>query len=156
MFSSHTQEMLRRKAEQQADLQQAIIEVELQRRRFLNLQLPDMENDESIHHHQRSLSIGSPAHFPPRFSHSHLFQSENNGEEITEGCLLASTSKLSFSWPLLMILFFLAGDRDTGEKHPQLGATSSEERGYSNDFYKRYTSDKNQGLKSSCYQNSLL
>ncbi|KAL1220908.1 Zinc finger CCCH domain-containing protein 55 [Cardamine amara subsp. amara] len=108
MFSNKTREMLRRKTEQ-ADLLQAI-ELEFQRRRLLNLQLPDMEND-SIHHHQRS-PIGSPAHFPPRFNHSHLFQSEHNIEETNEG------------------------DSNRGEKHRQLVANSNEERGYSNDFYK--------------------
>ncbi|ESQ47773.1 hypothetical protein EUTSA_v10020318mg [Eutrema salsugineum] len=79
MFSN-TQEMMRRKAEQ-ADLQQAI---EFQRRRFLNLQLPDIDS-ESFHHHQRSLSIGSPVHFPSRVNQSMLFRSENAGEEVIEG-----------------------------------------------------------------------
>ncbi|KAG2674793.1 hypothetical protein I3760_13G154500 [Carya illinoinensis] len=52
----NTQEMiLRRKLEEQTELQQAI---ELQGRRLINLQLPDL--DERIHHHQRSLSVGSP------------------------------------------------------------------------------------------------
>ncbi|KAL9309343.1 hypothetical protein AtEden1_Chr1g0050021 [Arabidopsis thaliana] len=110
MFSNKTQEMLRRKTEQ-ADLQHAI-EVELQRRRFLNLQLPDMENKYIHHHHQRSPSIGSPSHFPPRFNHSLLFQSGNNNEEIMEG------------------------DSDRSEKDLQQVATSNEERGYNNGFYK--------------------
>ncbi|XP_020866465.1 zinc finger CCCH domain-containing protein 55 isoform X4 [Arabidopsis lyrata subsp. lyrata] len=61
MFRNPTQEM-RQRRNVQADLQQAI-EVEDQRRRLLNLKLPDMEN-KSIHHHQRSPSIASPAHFP--------------------------------------------------------------------------------------------
>ncbi|VVA98917.1 unnamed protein product [Arabis nemorensis] len=77
---SNTQEMLRRKAEQ-AELQQAL---EFQRRRFLNLQLPDMDS-ESFHHHQRSLSIGSPVHYPSRANQSMLFRSENGGEEVIEG-----------------------------------------------------------------------
>ncbi|CAA7030078.1 unnamed protein product [Microthlaspi erraticum] len=79
MFSN-TQEMMRRKAEQ-ADLQQAI---EFQRRRFLNLQLPDMDS-ESFHQHQRSLSIGSPVHFPSRVNQSMLFRSDNAAEEGIEG-----------------------------------------------------------------------
>lgn len=135
MFPNKTQEMLRRKAEQQADLQQAI-EVELQRRRFLTLQLPEREN-ESIHHHQRSLSIGSPAHFPPRFNHSLLFQLENNIEETIEGCCWPLHLRFLFS-AIIDDHFFLAGDwnRNTGEKHFQLVANSSEERSYSNDFYK--------------------
>ncbi|XP_010479635.1 PREDICTED: zinc finger CCCH domain-containing protein 55-like isoform X2 [Camelina sativa] len=108
MFSNKTQEMLRRKSEE-ADLQQAI-EVELQRRRFLNLQLPDMEH-ESIQHHQRSPSF-SRAHIPPRFNHSLLFHSENNNEEMMEG------------------------NSDRSEQHLQQVADSNEERGYSNDFYK--------------------
>ncbi|CAD5323703.1 unnamed protein product [Arabidopsis thaliana] len=79
MFSN-TQEMMRRKAEQ-ADLQQAI---EFQRRRFLSLQLPDMDS-ESFLHHQRSLSIGSPVHFSPRVNQSMLFRSENTSDEVFEG-----------------------------------------------------------------------
>jgi hypothetical protein len=79
MFSN-TQEMMRRKAEQ-ADLQQAI---EFQRRRFLSLQLPDMDS-ESFLHHQRSLSIGSPVHFSPRVNQSMLFRSESTSDEVFEG-----------------------------------------------------------------------
>ncbi|KAL1197409.1 Zinc finger CCCH domain-containing protein 55 [Cardamine amara subsp. amara] len=79
MFSN-SQEMMRRKAEQ-ADLQQAL---EFQRRRFLNLQLPDMDNELFLHH-QRSLSIGSPVHVPSRVSQSMLFRSENTSEEVVEG-----------------------------------------------------------------------
>ncbi|CAN0891838.1 Zinc finger CCCH domain-containing protein 55 [Linum grandiflorum] len=48
--------MLRRKLEEQAELQVAI---ELQGRRLVNLQLPNMRGD-YVHHHQRSLSIGAP------------------------------------------------------------------------------------------------
>uniref|UniRef100_M4DMQ6 RRM domain-containing protein n=2 Tax=Brassica campestris TaxID=3711 RepID=M4DMQ6_BRACM len=73
MFSRNTDEMMRRKA----DLQHAI-EVELQRRRFLALQLPERENE-------LSFSIGSPSHLPPRFNHSLLFNSESSMEETTEG-----------------------------------------------------------------------
>ncbi|CAN8268884.1 unnamed protein product [Cochlearia groenlandica] len=76
---SNTHEMMRRKAEQ-AELLQAI---EFQRRRFLNLQLPDMES-EAFHHHQRSLSIGSPVHLPSRVNQSMLFRSEN-ADEVIEG-----------------------------------------------------------------------
>ncbi|KDP22121.1 hypothetical protein JCGZ_25952 [Jatropha curcas] len=58
----NTQEMmLRRKLEQQAELQQAI---ELQGRRLINLQLPDLRGD-YIHNHQRSLSAGAPISLPP-------------------------------------------------------------------------------------------
>ncbi|CAI0450200.1 unnamed protein product [Linum tenue] len=46
--------MLRRKLEEQAELQQAI---ELQGRRLVNLQLPDLRGD-YVNHHQRSLSMG--------------------------------------------------------------------------------------------------
>ncbi|XP_010488095.1 PREDICTED: zinc finger CCCH domain-containing protein 55-like [Camelina sativa] len=80
MFSN-TQEMMRRKAEQAADLQQAL---EFQRKRFLNLQLPDMDS-ESFLHHQRGLVIGSPVHFASRGNQSLLFRSENTSEEVIEG-----------------------------------------------------------------------
>ncbi|KAF8101041.1 hypothetical protein N665_0211s0030 [Sinapis alba] len=125
MFSSNTREMMRRKAEQQADLQLAI-EEELQRRRLLNLQLPEREN-ESIHHLQRSLSIGSPSHLPPRFSRSLLFQPESSMEETTEG------------------------DSDRGESHLHLVANSNNERGYSNDFYNRQEASLENTLPDSLF-----
>lgn len=57
--------MLRRKLEEQAELQQAI---ELQGRRLINLQLPDLRGD-YVQRHQRSLSVGAPismhAHHTP-------------------------------------------------------------------------------------------
>ncbi|CAH8391196.1 unnamed protein product [Eruca vesicaria subsp. sativa] len=82
MFSN-TQEMMRRRKAEEADLQHAMIE--FQRRRMLNLQLPDL-NSELFNHHQRSLSIGSPVHFPSRgVNQSMLFRSENVSEEVIEG-----------------------------------------------------------------------
>ncbi|CAF2077259.1 unnamed protein product [Brassica napus] len=80
MFSNTQEMMMRRKAEE-AELQQAF---EFQRRRLLNLHLPDMDS-ELFHHHQRSLSIGSPVHFPSRSANqSMLFRSENAGEEVIQ------------------------------------------------------------------------
>ncbi|XP_009145520.1 zinc finger CCCH domain-containing protein 55 isoform X1 [Brassica rapa] len=102
MFSS-TQEMMRRKAEQ-AELQQAL---EFQRRRLVNLQLPDLDS-ESFHHHQRSLSIGSPVHYPSRVNQSMLFRSENAGEE--------------------------AGNGDSGHFHSDSENKNSQEGGYVNHF----------------------
>ncbi|XP_011045402.1 PREDICTED: zinc finger CCCH domain-containing protein 55-like isoform X7 [Populus euphratica] len=52
--------MLRRKLEEQAELQQAI---ELQGRRLINLQLPDLRGDHA-HHNQHSLSVGAPISLP--------------------------------------------------------------------------------------------
>ena len=76
--------LLRRKLEQQAELQQAI---ELQGRRLMNLQLPEFKNDR-LHHHQRSLSVGASVHLPQSLSLS----SQNANlpfdtikQEITEG-----------------------------------------------------------------------
>lgn len=87
MFYNTTQEMLlRRKLEDQAELQQAI---EIQGRRLMNLQLPDL--DERIHHHQRSLSVGS--HVPlASLPHAHINQnvilpSDSINEEVAEGQL---------------------------------------------------------------------
>ncbi|KAF2287409.1 hypothetical protein GH714_039840 [Hevea brasiliensis] len=56
--------MVRRKLEQQAELQQTI---ELQGRRLINLQLPDLRGD-YVHHHRRSLSAGTPISVPPHTS----------------------------------------------------------------------------------------
>ncbi|KAE8674945.1 Nucleic acid binding protein, putative isoform 2 [Hibiscus syriacus] len=73
--------MLRRELEEQADLQQAI---ELQRRRFMNLQLPDFKND-GIHHHQRSLSVGASISLPA-YSHAgqNVDPSDNIKQEVLE------------------------------------------------------------------------
>ncbi|XWS52560.1 hypothetical protein CRYUN_Cryun11dG0081200 [Craigia yunnanensis] len=60
MFYNAQEMMLRRELEEQADLQQAI---ELQRRRFMNLHLPDFKND-GIHHLQHSLSVGASISLP--------------------------------------------------------------------------------------------
>ncbi|KAK8655195.1 hypothetical protein V6N13_107785 [Hibiscus sabdariffa] len=59
-FYNDPEVMLRREVEEQADLQHAI---ELQRRRLVNLQLPNFKNDD-IHHHQRSLSVGASVSLP--------------------------------------------------------------------------------------------
>ncbi|KAL2987210.1 hypothetical protein AAZX31_11G015200 [Glycine max] len=59
--------LLRRKIEEQAELQQVR---ELQERRLKNLQLPDFKNN-PIHHHQRSLSVGIPLALPHQL-HSHI------------------------------------------------------------------------------------
>ncbi|CAN7083380.1 unnamed protein product [Brassica oleracea var. botrytis] len=122
MFSRNTQEMMRRKA----DAQHAI-EVELQRRRFLALQLPGREN-ESVHHLQRSLSIGSPSHLPPRFNHSLLFQPESSMEETTEGC-----------------------DSDRGESHLHLVPNNNKVCGYSNEFHKRQETSPENTLPDSLF-----
>lgn len=60
MFYNAQEMMLRRKLEEQADLQQAI---ELQERRLTNLQLLDLKNPHhSLFHH--GLSTGSPVPSP--------------------------------------------------------------------------------------------
>ncbi|XP_010544176.1 PREDICTED: zinc finger CCCH domain-containing protein 55-like isoform X2 [Tarenaya hassleriana] len=79
MFSNR-QEKLRREAEQ-ADLQHAI---ELQRRRFVNLQLPNLEN-ESMYRHQHSLSVGSPLLYPSHVNQNIPLRSESINEEIIKG-----------------------------------------------------------------------
>ncbi|BAU00670.1 Zinc finger CCCH domain-containing protein [Vigna angularis] len=58
--------LLRRRIEEQAELQQVL---ELQERRLKNLQLPDFKNN-PIHHHQRSLSVGNPLVLPHQL-HGH-------------------------------------------------------------------------------------
>lgn len=64
------QEMMRRKMEQ-ADLQRAI---EFERRRFINLQLPEFNNSVVPNHH-RSFSVGSPGYFSPASNQSSDIQS---------------------------------------------------------------------------------
>ncbi|KAL4303165.1 hypothetical protein GQ457_10G006920 [Hibiscus cannabinus] len=60
LFYNDPEMMLRREVEEQADLQHAI---ELQRKKLVNLQLPNFKNDD-IHHHQRSLSVGASVSLP--------------------------------------------------------------------------------------------
>ncbi|XP_039053114.1 zinc finger CCCH domain-containing protein 55-like isoform X2 [Hibiscus syriacus] len=73
--------MFRRELEEQVDIRQAI---ELQRRRFMNLQLPDFKND-GIHHHQRSLSVGASISLPA-YSHAgqNVDPSDNIKQEVSE------------------------------------------------------------------------
>lgn len=74
--------LLRRKIEEQAELQQVL---ELQERRLKNLQLPDFKNN-PIHHHQRSLSVGAPFILPHQLQ-NHIndagFSSDSTKEDIT-------------------------------------------------------------------------
>uniref|UniRef100_A0A2P2LH79 Uncharacterized protein n=1 Tax=Rhizophora mucronata TaxID=61149 RepID=A0A2P2LH79_RHIMU len=76
--------MLRRKLEEQAELQQAI---ELQGRRLINLQLPDIRGD-YIHRHQRSLSVSAPISLP---THTAVKQnvcltSDGKNQEVQGNC----------------------------------------------------------------------
>lgn len=68
MFYNTQEMLLRKKLEEQADLQQAI---ELQGRRLLNLQLLDLKNHNQHQHHQylHGLSTGSPI-ASPTLSHT--------------------------------------------------------------------------------------
>lgn len=81
MFNNTQEMLLRRKLEEQADLQQAI---ELQGRRLMNLQLHLKHN----HHHQfhHGLSNGSPI-ASPTLSHTpnsqtRVFPSEGTDDEV--------------------------------------------------------------------------
>ncbi|KAF5471172.1 hypothetical protein F2P56_011630 [Juglans regia] len=84
MFCNTQEMLLRRKLEEQAEVKQAI---ELQGRRLINLQLPDL--DERINHHQRSLSVGSPVLLNPQLhaniNRSVILPSKNINQEIAEG-----------------------------------------------------------------------
>lgn len=70
--------LMRRKFEEQAELQQVL---DLQERRLKSLQLPDFKNN-PIHHHQRSLSVGAPLNFPHQL-HSHINNSGSIKGDIT-------------------------------------------------------------------------
>lgn len=78
----NNQEMLRRKLEEQADLQQAI---EMQGRRLMNLQL-HLKNNHLNHQFHHGLSNGSPIP-SPTLSHSpnnraRIFPFEGSDEEV--------------------------------------------------------------------------
>ncbi|KAG7555046.1 Zinc finger CCCH-type [Arabidopsis suecica] len=80
-------EMMRRKMEQ-ADLLRAI---ELERRRFINLQLPEFKNSVMQNHH-RSFSVGSPGYFSSASNQSPDFQSELSVADALE--VVGDTSEL--------------------------------------------------------------
>ncbi|KAL6202745.1 hypothetical protein ACLB2K_026450 [Fragaria x ananassa] len=93
--------LLRRKLEEQAELQQAI---ELQGRRLMNLQLPDFKNNRLpqhyIPHHFRSLSMGAPVPLSPQ-SHAQINQNvipfDSFKEELAEGLDDMPTASFSMS-----------------------------------------------------------
>ncbi|XP_022930497.1 zinc finger CCCH domain-containing protein 55 [Cucurbita moschata] len=87
--------MLRRKLEEQAELQQAL---ELQGRRLLNLQLPDLKNDQLHHHHPHNLPICSPlsteSHnqmnqniYPPDFINQEASEGHENNQVTTNNAM---------------------------------------------------------------------
>lgn len=87
MFYNTHEMLLRRKLEEQAELQQAI---ELQGRRLMNLQLPDFKNDR-LHHHQRSLSVGAPFTLPSEsqtFVSQDIFPFDSAEQEVGESLLI--------------------------------------------------------------------
>ncbi|KAL2347935.1 hypothetical protein Fmac_001935 [Flemingia macrophylla] len=88
--------LLRRKIEEQAELQQVI---ELQERRLKNLQLPDFKNN-PIHHHQRSLSVGPPLILPHQL-HSHIndagLSSDSKGDNTGYGGSFPSSNSLGIA-----------------------------------------------------------
>ncbi|CAF1786301.1 hypothetical protein Bca4012_046355 [Brassica carinata] len=65
-------EMMRRKMEE-AELHRAI---ELERRRVINLQLPEFKNSGGVSNHHRSFSVGSPGYFSPAINQSPDIQSD--------------------------------------------------------------------------------
>ncbi|CAH2072900.1 unnamed protein product [Thlaspi arvense] len=88
MMFYERREMMRRKMEQ-ADLQRAI---EIERRRFINLQLPEFKNGGVVPNHHRSFSVGSPGYFSSASNQSPEFQSELIGAEALE--VVDDTSEL--------------------------------------------------------------
>ena len=87
MFYNTQEMMLRRKLEEQADLQQAI---ELQGRRLMNLQLLDLKNHQH-QNHLHNLSGGAPVASPTQSSiHNNqtlVLPSDINSQEVPEGWL---------------------------------------------------------------------
>lgn len=84
MFYNSQDMMLRRKLEEQADLQQAI---ELQSRRLMNLQLLDVKRS----NHHRALSLGavipSPPHSPGFFNQNFVHSPNLSSREAVEGII---------------------------------------------------------------------
>ncbi|XP_030522537.2 zinc finger CCCH domain-containing protein 55-like isoform X1 [Rhodamnia argentea] len=86
VFHNPQEMVIRRKLEEQANLQQAI---ELQSRRLMNLQLPDLKDD-GIYHHLRSFSVGSPVSPPihphTQINHKVVMPSDATNHENAEDC----------------------------------------------------------------------
>lgn len=88
MFYNTKEMMLRRKMEEQAELQQAI---ELQGRRLMHLQLMDLRNHHHNFSHQLQLNMASGIPIPsPQQSHLHTKQgfelrSDRVNQEVSEG-----------------------------------------------------------------------
>ncbi|CAK7331116.1 unnamed protein product [Dovyalis caffra] len=87
MLHNTPEMMLRRKLEEQAELHQAI---ELQGRRLINLQLPDLRGD-YVHRHQRSLSVGAPNSLPTH--HTPIDQTDILSSDGKNGIALEGATK---------------------------------------------------------------
>ncbi|KAA8549793.1 hypothetical protein F0562_001477 [Nyssa sinensis] len=85
MFYNTQEMLLRRKLEEQAELQQAI---ELQGRRLMNLQLLDLKNHHHNHQFQPNLSqgvpIASPAASHPQINQTLMLQADGGNQEVQE------------------------------------------------------------------------
>lgn len=72
---------MRRKMEE-AELHRAI---ELERRRVINLQLPEFKNSGGVSNHHRSFSVGSPGYFSPAINQSPDIQSDLTSADAFKG-----------------------------------------------------------------------
>ncbi|KAK4419591.1 Zinc finger CCCH domain-containing protein 53 [Sesamum alatum] len=97
MLFSPQEMMLRRKLEQEAELQHAI---ELQGRRMMNLQLMDLKNQNHNHHYLQSFQPGIPYSSPRQsqlLMNQHVTTSSDsiNQEELEDACQEAADEKLA-------------------------------------------------------------
>ncbi|XP_039159627.1 zinc finger CCCH domain-containing protein 55 isoform X4 [Eucalyptus grandis] len=95
VFHNPQEMVIRRKLEEQANLQQAI---ELQSRRLMNLQLPDLKDD-GIYHHLRSFSVGSPLspriHPHTQINHKVVMPPDAPNHENAEDCRNSTAATIS-------------------------------------------------------------
>lgn len=86
MFYQTQNLMLRRKFDEQLELQQAI---EFQSKRLMNLQLPNLKN-QPINHHQHSLSVGNYVTIPAHndINQNLILPSGGINQEVLEGILI--------------------------------------------------------------------
>ncbi|KAL4373849.1 hypothetical protein AHAS_Ahas05G0122900 [Arachis hypogaea] len=100
--------LLRRKLEEQAELQQVI---DLQERRLKNLQLPDFKNIPiHHHHHQRSHSVGAPSPLSHQL-HGQVSTADLSSHNNIKGDLTGYQGGLSYTLSL--------GTAEGGEEQPQ-------------------------------------
>lgn len=106
MLFSTQEIMLRRKLEQEAELQHAL---ELQGRRMMNLQLMDLKNQHHNHHHllqgfRAGIPMSSPRQSQFLMNQNFMAASDGLNQENFEGSFLKNIRKINFKSGFLQLI----------------------------------------------------